>query len=431
MVYDRTILHPMNSSFITYAFSSLILLATPASALWPQYRGPASDGSTTEKISNTISFPKEVDWRIPLNTGFSSFVTDGKAAYTVVRREVEGSEHEVLVALNANSGQELWAATLGLSRYDGGGDSGADGNKGGDGPRSTPAVANGKVFVIDAAINVYAVDAATGKELWKHNIKREFKGRKIKWENAASPLLEGDHLYMAGGGEGESFLAFKQSSGELAWKTGDALMTHATPIATTILGKRQILFFNQKGVTSLDPAKGTQLWHHDFPYRTSSAASPVVFEDMVYCSAGYGVGSTAFQVKKEDSGFTTEELWRKSGNKMANHWSTPVCYKGHLYGLFGFKQYGDAPLSCYDLKTGELKWEESGFGPGHLTLVNDKLLVLGDAGQLVVAAADPTSYKEMAKQDFLDGKCWTTPIYSGGKIYARSATEGICVAPKS
>ena len=154
-------------------------------------------------------------------------------------------------------------------------------------------------------------------------------------------------------------------------------------------------------------------------------------KDIVYCSAGYGVGSTAFRVKLDAEAFSTKELWREPGNKMANHWSSPVCRDGYLYGLFGFKKYGEAPLSCYDIRTGRLKWAEEGFGPGHLTMVGDQLLVLGDVGQLVVAAADPEGYQEVAKKDLLDGKCWTTPIFSGGKIYARSATEGICVMPKS
>ncbi|NCF88810.1 MAG: PQQ-binding-like beta-propeller repeat protein [Verrucomicrobiaceae bacterium] len=417
----------MTRKLALYPVATITLLTTSAFAIWPQYRGPKSDGSTSEKLPKVISLA-EPSWRIPLNTGFSSFVADDKAAYTVVRREIEGTEHEMLLSIHAETGKELWASKLGLSRYDGGGNSGADGNKGGDGPRSTPAIANGKVFVIDAGLSVYAFNAADGEELWNHNVLREFKGRQIKWKNAASPLLEGDLLYMAGGGEGQSFLAFHQATGELAWGSGDALMTHATPIATTMLGKRQILFFNQNGVTSVDPSKGEQLWHHDFPYRTSSAAAPVVYEDIVYCSAGYGVGSTAFQVKLDG---TTEELWRESGNKMANHWSSPVCYEGHLFGLYGFKKYGEAPLACYDIRTGELKWEESGFGPGHLTLVDDRLLVLGDTGQLVVVAADPSGYQEIAKQDVLDGKCWTTPIYSGGKIFARSAKEGICVSPTS
>jgi outer membrane protein assembly factor BamB len=404
-----------------------LLVASSVQAEWPQYRGPQSDGTTAEALTGKISLG-EPQWKIPLHTGFSSFVASGDLVLTVVRRELEGNEHEMLLAIESASGKERWASPLSLARYDGGGDSGAQGNKGGDGPRSTPAVADGKVFVIDAALVVQAFDLKSGQPLWSHNVMREYKGRTIKWKNAASPLLEGGLLYMAGGGPSESFLAFDQKTGDLAWKTGDSLMTHATPIAATIHGQRQILFFNQKGVTSVTPDKGEQLWHHDFPYKTSSAASPVVFEDIVYCSAGYGVGSTAFRVSSDGE---TEELWRVQKNEISNHWSSPVCKDGYLYGLFGFKKYGDAPLSCYDIRTGDLKWEKKGFGPGHLTLAGTHLIVLGDAGQLAIVDADPRGYKEIAKRDVLDGKCWTTPILSNGKIYARSAKEGVCLLPQS
>lgn len=414
----------MRHFFSSLAISAVALAS--AAANWPQYRGPLSDGTTKESLGTSVSLDK-VAWRIPLNTGFSSFVVADDSVYTIERRDHEGSEHETLVALDPATGNERWAGVLGLARYDGGGDKGAPDNNGGDGPRSTPAVADGRVFVIDAALTVYAFDAKSGKLLWKHDVERAFDGRNIKWANAASPLLEGGRLYMAGGGPGQSFLAFDQKSGDVVWKSGDALMTHATPIATTLHGQRQILFFNQKGVTACDPDKGTQLWHHDFPYQTSSAASPVVFEDIVYCSAGYGVGSTAFRVSKDGK---TEELWRESGNRMSNHWSTPVCRDGYLYGLFGFKKYGSAPLACYDIRTGEKQWEERGFGPGHLTLAGENLIVLGDQGQLVVAAADPSGYRELAKRELLEGKCWTTPILADGRIYARSIKEGVCVVTK-
>lgn len=413
------------------AAASVILGASSAlAATWNQYRGPQHDGSTAEPLPSKVSL-SDPSWRIPLNTGFSSFVSDGASVYTVVRREVEGSDFEALLALDASTGKERWAQTLTFLRYGhDGGNSGARGNDGGDGPRSTPAVLDGRVFVIDSDLRVYAFGADSGKSLWKHDLMREFGGRNIKWKNAASPLLDGGRLYVAGGGAGQSFLAFDQKNGELVWKTGDALMTHATPVAATLHGQRQILFFNQKGVTSVAAADGKTLWHHDFPFRISSAASPVIYEDIVYCSAGYGVGAAAFRVTKSGEGYATEELWRERGNDLANHWSTPVCKDGYLYGLYGFKEYGNAPLACVDIRTGEMKWKEAGFGPGHLTLVGDQLLVLGDAGQLAVVAAIPKGYQELAKETLLKGKCWTTPVYSGGKIFARSASEGLCLTLK-
>lgn len=409
-------------------FFTTTLFGPNAAAQWTQYRGPQGDGITSEQLPEKIILMEPL-WRIPLNTGFSSFVNNENSVYTIVRRTHEGSDYETLLALDSDTGKERWAQPLTFLRYGhDGGQSGARGNDGGDGPRSTPAVLDGRVFAIDADLRVYAFDANGGNLIWKHDLMREYGGRNIKWKNAASPLLDEGRLYMAGGGAGQSFLAFDQKTGKLLWKSGDALMTHATPIATTLHGQRQILFFNQKGVTATDAGSGKVLWHHDFPFSVSTAASPVLFEDIVYCSAGYGVGATAFKVERSGAGYSTAELWRHSGNDLANHWSTPVCRDGYLYGLYGFKQYGDAPLACVDIKTGKMLWQEKGFGPGHLIRAGDRLLVLGDAGQLAVVAADPKGYRELAKGDLLDGKCWTTPILSNGRVFARSTKEGICLS---
>jgi len=111
---------------------------------------------------------------------------------------------------------------------------------------------------------------------------------------------------------------------------------------------------------------------------------------------------------------------------MCNHWSTPVPLDGYLYGLFGFKQYQTAPLKCVELATGKEVWREPGFGPGNLILVDGHLLVLGDQGQLVLVEPSPSGSKEVARAKVLDGKCWSTPVVSNGRMYARSVKEGAC-----
>ena len=100
---------------------------------------------------------------------------------------------------------------------------------------------------------------------------------------------------------------------------------------------------------------------------------------------------------------------------------------GHLYGMFQFKEYGVGPVKCVDISTGAVKWQKEGFGPGHVILVQDQVLALSDDGQLVVFEASPSGYKELARADVLDGKCWTTPVVSDGRIFARSAKEAVCV----
>lgn len=408
---------------------ALTLTAHAAAKDWPQYHGINSDKISAEIVGEqSWGKPKQV-WKVGTPTGFSSFaVAEGKA-FTIVRRSLEGIDREVCVALDANTGTEGWAATLGLTRYSGdGGNKGARGNAGGDGPRSTPSFDGGKVYALDSDLGLFCFDAKSGKEIWKHDLIKEFKGRNIKWNNAASPLVEGDHVYVAGGGKGESLLAFDKASGKLAWKTGDTLMTHATPVAAAIHGVQQIIFFTQDGLIAVTPDSGKELWAYDFPFKTSTAASPVVAGDIVYCAAGYGVGSAAVKVSKNGSKFQAEEIWRLEGNKpVTNHWATPLAKDGYLYGMFGYKEYGDGPVKCVEIESGDVMWEEEGFGPGNLVLAGDTLIALSDSGELVLIEADPNEYKELSRAKVLGGKCWSTPIIANGRIYARSTTEGVCI----
>lgn len=407
----------------------LIALSTTVFATdWPQYRGPAGDGSTSDKIATNWGAGPKVLWKVKGGTGFSSFVVSGNRCYTIEGRD-KGGLREVLVAREVATGRELWTAELGEGSYGhGGGNDGDGSNRGGDGPRSTPAVVGNLIITLNSDLVAQAHDSTTGRQVWKRDIMSQHAGRNIMWKNAASPLLEGGLIYVAGGGAGQSFLALNPKDGSVVAKSGDDTITHATPVAATIHGQRQVIFFMKSGLTAVDPKTLEQLWHADFPFNISTAASPVIAGDVVYCSAGYGVGAAAFKITKEGTTWKAEQIMRVPGDqKIANHWSTPVLHEGHLYGMFQFKKYGSGPVKAVKLPDGDVLWQKEGFGPGHVVLTNGNLLALSDAGELVLAAADPTAYKELARAKILDGKCWTTPVISNGLVFARSTKEAVCL----
>ncbi len=396
---------------------------------WPQYRGPGGDGISREDLAVNwpANGPKKL-WTAATPAGFSSMsAADGKV-FTVVARTVDGALSEVCVALDAATGKELWATPTGPAKYQGGGDSGAEGNNGGDGPRSTPAISGSRVFVYSSQLVLSCLEAASGKVLWKKDIVGEFSGHNIGWESAMSPALDGDLVYVAGGGAGQAMLAFKQATGELAWKTGDDAMTHATPVVADLHGVRQVLYLMQSGVVSLESQSGKLLWKFPFPYRTATGCSPVVSGDLVFCTAGYGIGAAACQVTRTDSGFQATELWRVKGdNPLASLWSTPVCKDGFLYGMISFKKFGRGPLKCVDLKTGQVKWEQPGFGAGNVILAGNRLIALADDGEVVLVEASPDGYKELGRTKAVAGKCWSTPALSNGRLYVRSTKEAACL----
>lgn len=412
----------LKSILLASVVSVSVASATCQAEDWSQYRGPLGDGKSSEQIASVGSQIGDltVAWKAKTPLGFSSFAVGGDRAFTVVA--VDGTE--TVLALNASTGEELWRAAMGSSDYGhDGGNNGADGNRGGDGPRSTPAISDGNVYVYDSHMVLHCLDAATGKPVWQHDIINGFAGRSIKWLNASSPVVDGDAVYIGGGGAGQSFLAFNKRDGQLIWKSGDETITHATPTLATIGGKKQLVFFVQSGLVGVEASTGEELWRTEFSFSVSTAASPVVSDNQVYCSAGYGVGAGLFEVQSNSK---VDEVWFKA-NELMNHWSTPIVHDGHLYGIFEFKKYGRAPLQCVELATGEIKWKEYGFGPGNCILVGDKLVVLSDTGEVAIVAATPQGYQELGRSDVLDGKCWSTPAYSNGRIYVRSTEEAACI----
>jgi outer membrane protein assembly factor BamB len=398
--------------------------ASARAADWPQYRGPNHDGSSPEKILK--NWPKEGPrrlWKAPLGDSFGSFAISGGRAFCFIQHPVDGQDREVAIALDTDTGKELWATALGKATYD---------SEGGDGPRSTPTVDDNRAYFLGAYQVLSCLDAATGKVIWQRDLVKDYKGIVIGWKNAASPILEGDLIFVNAGGPGQALLAFHKQDGSLAWKGESDKPTHSSPVPATLHGVRQIIFFTKSGLVAVVPTTGQALWRFPFPYATSTAMSPVVFGDIVYCSAGYVNTSAACKITKTGDQFTATQLWRVIDNRLINQWTTPVCKDGYLYGVFGFKDFGDGPLKCINIATGKVMWSQPGFGSGGATiLVDGHVLVQADRGPLVLVEATPAGYKEVARTQPLGGQCWTMPVISNGRLYVRNTKEGVCldVAP--
>jgi outer membrane protein assembly factor BamB len=390
---------------------------------WPQFRGPNHDGTTPQKINtHWAGGGPPVIWQIPLGASFGTYSVSGDHAFIFT---MKGEEEETCFGLDARNGQVRWSRGIDQTIHD---------REGGDGPRSTPAFVDGKVYVLGTYLKLACLDANDGKILWIHDLMREFNGARLGWGNAASPVVDGNLVFVCAGGKGQSLIAFNKDTGAVAWKTQDDKPTHASPVPASILGMRQVIFFTQKGLVSVKPESGQVLWRQEFPYNVSTAASPVVCgEDIVYCTAGYGSGSGAFKITRSGDAFTSTQLWHKHGNKIVNQWSTPVYKDGYLYGLYGFKEFNTEPLKCIDVKTGQEKWAREGFGQGQVIMVAGNLLVQGDQGQIVLVQATPDGYREISRCQPLTGsKCWTEPAVANGRLYVRSQLGGACldVSPK-
>src|SRR5881396_3493306 len=268
---------PRIRAILLWTFVALAMAAVRAGD-WPQYRGPNHDGISTETIrTNWSGDPPRQIWKVSLDPGLSSFSVSGGRAFSLVRRSVSGQDQEFCIALNADTGAELWASPpLGIASYPHGG-VGPD-----DGPRSTPSVDGDRVYVLTSYLRLYCLNVTNGAVVWSKDLVVEYGATVIAWQSAASPLIEGDLIFVIGNAPNQCLVAFHKSDGSEAWKGQNDVMTQASPIATTIASVRQIIFFAKSGLVSVAPDTGSVLWRYPFPFSTSTAASPVVGgDDMV------------------------------------------------------------------------------------------------------------------------------------------------------
>jgi outer membrane protein assembly factor BamB len=428
-----------------------LVLVGPALALatdWPQYRGPATDGSSPDAIATTWATNSAgfVVWtNMSLTNGFSSFaVSQGRAFALISRNDGGGNRREYCAAVDAATGADLWATPFDTAPWDpsvtyNGGDGRAPYNTG-DGPRTTPAASGGRVFALSGWMKLACLNATNGSVIWSSDLVAAYGASSITWENAASPCLDDDLLFvnLNRSTNNQNLEAFRTSDGSVAWSSQNENLTHTTPVVANIEGIRQVIFATQTGLVSLDRTTGALLWKFTYPFfaiSTSMGASPVVHSNIVFCSAAYSRGSVAAKVTFSNGNWTATQLWYKdsaAGLAYRSIWMSPVCYQGYVYMLAGENStFLTSPLSCIELSTGALKWSVNNFGMGGLILVNTNLLVLTEKGELVLVQPSPDAYIELARYQAFQfsagapGKCWNSPAFSNGRIYARSTRGGI------
>jgi len=408
----------MNIRIATAALAwPLLALAQVQAADWPGFRGDNCDGQAEASTSlKSLATAKEL-WRIPLGESFSQISIAGDKAVVFVMK----GKGEAAVCLDPKSGKEQWSTPI---------DSTTNTDTHGQGPRATPAISAGMVFVYSSSMKLVALDLSTGKTLWHQDILKDYGGRKIGWGPAASPLVVDDRVIVIGGGAGKGIMAFDKKTGKAAWSATDDVHTHATPTVAVIEGQKQVIAFMVSGLVSVDAKSGDVLWRYPFSYKVSTAASPIVGGikgNIVFCSAGYQVGAGACRVSKQGASWTAKELWK---NSIQNHWASGIHKDGYIYCLDGFKN-GKCPLVCLDIETGDIKWKKDNFGSqGGLIRVGDGILINTPNGDLVLVEASPAGYSERGRLSaFAGGKhrIWNAPSFADGRVFVRDTlSEAVC-----
>lgn len=293
------------------------------------------------------------------------------------------------------------------------------------GPRATPTMADGRVYTFGAEGVLACWNMVDGAKAWAVDTRAAFKPDKGYFGAACSPLVEGDLVILnAGGRDGAGVVAFDKDDGSVRWKATNDEAGYASSVAATINGRRYVLSFTREGLVGLDPTAGTERFRFRWRSRSDAsvnAATPLVIGDAVFLSASYGTGVVLLRLRDDKP----QEVW--SGDDiLSNHYATSVHHKGFLYGFDG-RQEQTPRLRCVELATGKVRWTEDNFGAGTLLVAGDKLLILTETGEVIIAPATPDAFQPSARARVLTSECRAHPALSNGLLYARDNDTMVCV----
>jgi len=389
------------------------LCAAAGGADWPQFRGPNRDGMLPDETWLT-QWPEggpKVLWKAGVGQGYSGMAVSGGRLFTMGHvKQVEGEAaapdgYDVVWCLDAATGKQVWkhAYPCAVASY--------------YGPFTTPAVDGGLVFTLSQFGHLHCLEASSGKVLWSTNTVDGLNAKRPYYGYAGSPLVAGEVVVVETGGSEASLTALEKRTGKVAWRYGKGEAGYSTPVAGKFNGQACVVALTPAAVSAVNAATGQEVWRH--PWKASAqstATAPLVLGDKVFIS---GSETKKTGILLQVAGRAVSVVWQ--GQNMLNYFNASVVHDGHLYGVNSLDHLPrNSTLRCVNLLTGEVKWDKEGVGLASVVLVGRSLLVLTDKGELVLAHAAPDAYKELGRTKVLDGNCWTTPVPCDGKIYCRN-----------
>lgn len=431
-------------------------LSTFADA-WPQWMGPQRDGVWRE--SGIVSkFPPggpKVVWRTELDGGYSGpavvdgrvYIMDRKPGPPLERKpgerglpQIPGTER--VVCLDEATGKLLWE-----HKYDS-----AYRIDYPAGPRTTPTVERGRVYVLGAMGEFRCLDAAKGDLVWTRNFMNDFHLEQPQtWGWAAHPLIYGEKIITLVGGTNSAVVAFEKATGKEVWR---ALTTrevgYAPPVIAKVGAQDQLIVWHSEAVAGLRPETGEVIWKVTYPPEGKpqrpevTVMMPRVNGDSLFVSSFY---HGALMLKFE--GEKASVLWNKKSTSKSSFnaglhalMTTPVLKDGYIYGVCG-----GGELRCLDAKTGERVWEtlehfkgkQEVFGTAFLTQRGEhgnEFFIWTDLGDLIIAKLSPQKYEEVSRVHLLNpaenarGRdvVWCAPAFANKSFFARNQKELICVS---
>jgi outer membrane protein assembly factor BamB len=386
---------------------------------WERFRGDRFDNICDDKLpAGFLTRGPTPMWTIPVGEGYAgAAVRDGR----VYLLDYDAQQRaDVLRCLSLDDGRDIWSRSYP-----------SDVKRNHGMSRTVPAVTEGYAVTLGPKCQVLCVRADDGEYLWGLDLVTQFRTKVPPWYAGQCPLIDGDRVILAPGGDA-LMIAAEIETGKVLWKTPNPRrweMTHASIIPMTLAGRRTYVYCASGGVVGVSAEDGSVLWETS-AWRVSMATvpSPVAIDgERVFLSGGYGAGSMMLRIKSDEDGKQEAEIvYRLSPQVFGSEQQTPVYYGGSIYGVIPGGQ-----LVCLDPETGKQRWASGAvrFGIGPYLIYDGRLILMNDTGKLTVAAASAERFEQLGQWTVLDKahESWGPMTPVSGRLIARDFRRLICL----
>ena len=340
------------------------------------------------------------------------------------------------------------------------------------GPRSTPTYDDGFVYFTSPSGLIGCLDAESGNLIWSIELEKAFNVKVPGFGYSCSPIVEGDKIILPVGGRDASMVALDKRTGKIIWKAVDSKPTDGSPVSKKLestasyssaypisfQGRKCVVGYLQNIIVCHDSQTGQLIWRYGLSSGYDEhSAWPIYDEPFLWITGPFQRGSELLEI----TGDINQPIRTARTSKlMSNDIFSSVLFDGALFG-FDLQETqakthrtSRGIFRCIDFRSGQELWsvgngrmqrspaivsddsaivsgkvhDELLIGHSTVVVADNKLILMNDLGELIVARASREKYEELCRTTLLGGEiCWTQPAISRLRLFVRNHSRAVCV----